>query len=182
MSISSIGGSAESNNCTPKDIIQHTLTNLHLEGSRIINLHKLHDAIRTITQHSAACKSPVKLIGEAKRNGLSTTLLVKCDKCSEEFLFTSCNKIDLKKPDDTIRSTCQSNVAAVMGQMSTGGSCYSLEELLCTIGVPSISKPTFVTEFVKRGLIHPSNFPTLMRHNFMCKYAIRLKFSVLLVQ
>ena len=89
MSISSIGGSGESNNSTPEDMIQHTLTNLHLEGSRIISLHKLRDAIRTITQHSAACKSPVELIGEVKRNGLSTTLLARYDKCSEEFLFTS---------------------------------------------------------------------------------------------
>ena len=31
-----------------------------------------------------------------------------------------------------------------MGQMSTGGGCNSLKELLCTIGVPSISKPTFI--------------------------------------
>ena len=62
MSISSIGGSAESNNSTPEGMIQHTLTNLHLERSQIINLHKLRDAIRTITQNSAACKSPVELI------------------------------------------------------------------------------------------------------------------------
>ena len=144
MSITRIGGSAESNNSTPEDMIQHTLTNLHLEGSQIISLHKLRDAIRAITQHSAACKSPVELIGEVKRNGLSTTLLARCDKYSEEFLFTSCNKIDLKTPDGTIRSTYHSNVAAVMGQMLTGGGCISLEEFLCTIGVPSISKPTFI--------------------------------------
>ena len=31
-----------------------------------------------------------------------------------------------------------------MDQMSTGGGCNSLEELLCTIRVPSISKPTFI--------------------------------------
>ena len=28
--------------------------------------------------------------------------------------------------------------------MSTGSGCNSLEELLCTIGVPSLSKPTFI--------------------------------------
>ena len=72
------------------------------------------------------------------------TLLAICDKCSEEFLFTSCNKINLKKPDSTIKSSDQSNVAVVMGQMSTGGCCNSLKELLCTIGVPSISKPMFI--------------------------------------
>ena len=40
----------------------------------------------------------------------------------------------------------------------------------------------YVTEFAKRGLIHASNFPTLMSHNFICKRAIKLKFSVILVQ
>ena len=39
-----------------------------------------------------------------------------------------------------------------------------------------------VTEFAKRGLIHASDFPTLTRHNFICKQAIKLTFSVLLVQ
>ena len=39
-----------------------------------------------------------------------------------------------------------------------------------------------VTEFAKRGLIHASDFPTLTSHNFICKQAITLKFSVLLVQ
>ena len=45
-----------------------------------------------------------------------------------------------------------------------------------------LSSVSFVTEFVKRGLIHASNFPTLTSHNFICKQAIKLKFSVLLVQ
>ena len=45
---------------------------MHLEGNRIISLQKLHDAICTITQHNAACKSPVDLIGEVQRNGLSS--------------------------------------------------------------------------------------------------------------
>ena len=59
-------------------------------------------------------------------------------------MFTSCNKLELKKPDGTVRSTYQANIAAVMGQMSTGGGCNNLEELLCTIGIPSMSKPTFI--------------------------------------
>ena len=39
-----------------------------------------------------------------------------------------------------------------------------------------------MTEFAKRGLIHAYSFQTLIRYNFMSKYAIRPKFSVLLVQ
>ena len=34
-----------------------------------------------------------------------------------------------------------------------------------------------MTEFVKRDLIQASNFPTLKRHNFICKQAIRPKFQ-----
>ena len=41
---------------------------------------------------------------------------------------------------------------------------------------------TFVTEFAKRGLIHASSFPTLTRHNVICKYANELKFSVVFAQ
>ena len=44
-----------------------------------------------------------------------------------------------------------------------------------------VDRKLFVTEFVKKGLIHASDFPTLTSHNFICKQAIRLKFSVLLV-
>ena len=39
----------------------------------------------------------------------------------------------------------------------------------------------FVTGFAKRGLIHASDFATLMRHNFICGSAMKLKFTVSLV-
>ena len=39
----------------------------------------------------------------------------------------------------------------------------------------------YVTGFAKRGLIHTSDFATLMRHNFICSLAMRLKFTVSLV-
>ena len=32
----------------------------------------------------------------------------------------------------------------------------------------------YVTGFVKRGLIHASDFTTLMRHNFICGSAMKL--------
>ena len=34
-----------------------------------------------------------------------------------------------------------------------------------------------MTEFAKRGRIHASNFANLTSHNFICKQAIKLKFS-----
>ena len=39
----------------------------------------------------------------------------------------------------------------------------------------------YVTGFAKRGLIHASDFATLMRHNFTCGSAMKLKFTVGLV-
>ena len=49
--------------------------------------------------------------------------------------------MDLTREDSTKRTTSQTNVAAVIGQMSTGGGCSSLEESLGVTGVPSPSKP-----------------------------------------
>ena len=40
---------------------------------------------------------------------------------------------------------------------------------------------TYVTGFVERGLIHGSDFATLVRHNFICSLAMKLKFTVSLV-
>ena len=39
----------------------------------------------------------------------------------------------------------------------------------------------YVTGFAKRGLIHASDFANLMRHNFVCSLAMKLKFTVSLV-
>ena len=97
--------------------------NTHLAGSQIISLEKLYDAIATISRHSISCLSPVELIGEVQRNGLCSTLLAKCSKCNEEIMFKTCSKVKLKELDGTIRSTYQ---------------------LLCTIGIPSMTKPTFI--------------------------------------
>ena len=40
----------------------------------------------------------------------------------------------------------------------------------------------YVTGFAKRGLINASDFATLMRHNFICGLAVKLKFTVTLVR
>ena len=85
--MSSIGGSVESNTSTHEYKTQHTLTNLHLEGSQIFSLHKLQEIIHTITQHSAACKSPIELIREVISNALSSALLTRCNRCNKEFFL-----------------------------------------------------------------------------------------------
>ena len=44
----------------------------------------------------------------------------------------------------TFRSTHESNVAAVIGQMATGGGFSNLEQSLSIIGIPPLSKPVFI--------------------------------------
>ena len=124
-------------------------TTSHLKGSRVISLEKLLDALHTITCHSdlmlftplPVIVQVVELTGKVKCGVLGCTLLAKC---SEEFKIRSCDKIDLTREDGTKRTTYQTNVVAVMGQMSTGGGCSSLEESISIMDVPSLSKPMFI--------------------------------------
>ena len=116
---------------------------LHLQGSRIFNLQNLCNVIKTISQHSITCGAVVDLIGEVQRNGLASKLLATCSKCNEEFLFSSCDKVTLRYDNGKERPTWAYNAAAVMGQMATGGGHSSLEEVLATLGVPSLTKRMF---------------------------------------
>ena len=123
----------------------HTLPveKCHLQGSRLFNLQNLHDAIKTISEHSVKCGAVVDLVGEVQRNGLASRLLATCSKCNEEILFNSCNKVVLYNHDGKERTTWAYNAAAVMGQMATGGGHNSLEEMLATLVVPSLAKRMF---------------------------------------
>ena len=48
--------------------------------------------------------------------------------------------MELSHPNGKERITCEYNAAAVMGEMSKGGGHGSLEELLDTLEVPSMTK------------------------------------------
>ena len=48
------------------------------------------------------------------------------------------------RKDGTFRSIHESNIAAVMGQMATGGGFSNLEQSLSIIGIPPLSKPGFI--------------------------------------
>ena len=61
--------------------------------------------------------------------------------------------------------------------------CYSIGiRLLWLLTVTFTKSVKYVTGFAKRGLIHASDFATLMSHNFVCDYAITLKVSPTIVQ
>ena len=91
--------------------------------------------------HSASCGAPV----EAKRYGLASRLLAKCTACHKEFPFNTCKEVELSHLDGKKKMTWEYNAAAVMGEMSTGGGHASLEELLVTLGVPSMTKKLLLT-------------------------------------
>ena len=81
---------------------------------------------------------------------------------------------------DFVRSNpCQIVVSytssrAILFDTETGKSILELNSTL-TSGMCR----EYVTKFAKGGLIYASNFLILKRHNFICKQAIGLKFSVL---
>ena len=117
-----------------------TSSTSHLASSRIIS----YTMPFRLTHNTP---SPVNLqlnSMEKYRRGLGSTLLARCNKRNKEIVFKTCNKVELKTPEGTIRSTYEANAAAVMGQMSVGGGHRNLEEVMCTTGVPSIFKPTFI--------------------------------------
>jgi len=46
-------------------------------------------------------------------------IIAKCEKCHEEFKFTSRDKVMVIRKDCTSRSTHESNVAAGMGEIAS---------------------------------------------------------------
>ena len=107
-------------------------------GSRIINIDKLGEYINAITQHSASCGGTVKLTGE-KRDGLASILSSSCSKCGHNISFATSKKV--KGP--RCISRWESNLAAVWGQMVTGGGYASLSNTMSVLGVPVMSKGSF---------------------------------------
>ena len=109
-----------------------------IQGSRIINIDKLGEYVSSITQHSATCGGSVILSGE-KRAGLASILSSKCTKCNHTISFATSKKV--KGPRRQKRWEC--NLAAVWGQMATGGGHASLTNSMSVLGVPVMSKGSF---------------------------------------
>ena len=87
-----------------------------IQGSRIINLEKLQEYINCLTVHAAQCGDDIVLTGET-RAGLTSIISSWCSKCSYTVPLETFRKV--KGP----RGNCgwERNLAAVWGQMSTGG-------------------------------------------------------------
>ena len=111
-----------------------------IPGSRIMNMGELSKAVKELTSHSAQCGGYFVLEGELSHIGLAVVLLAKCSKCQVEFTINSSRRI-------TNSTNCSKkwhiNLAAVLGQMSSGGGNARLEHILTTMGIPSMRKELF---------------------------------------
>ena len=123
---------------TRKKSRQHTDTNLH--GSRIVNLDKLQEFVGQLTTHSAQCGSEIALIGE-KRAGLASIISSQCSKCAFNIPLRSSQRVIGPKGN----SQWEVNLAAVWGQMSTGGGHSKLNETMSVIGIPVMAPKNFIS-------------------------------------
>lgn len=110
-----------------------------LEGSRIINMDKLLEYTDELTAHSSSCQGAIKLIGES-RKGLASILEGHCETCGHKIVLETSKKV--KGPCGYSR--WESNLAAVWGQMSTGQGYSQLEESMSTMGIPVMTKASFI--------------------------------------
>ena len=107
----------------------------------------LNEYLKEVAAHAATCQSyqskveslpldDTMLIGEEARYGMASILAYKCSGCGENISFATSSKVDI--PSSGKYWSC--NVAAVWGQMATGGGFNHLEESMGILGVPVMSK------------------------------------------
>ena len=111
-----------------------------IEGSRIVNLEKLQEYINNLTVHAAQCGGDILLAGE-RRDGLAAIISTRCSQCNYNIPLETSRKV--KGPRGYCRWEC--NLAAVWGEMSTGGGHSKLQETMSVLGVPVMSARNFIT-------------------------------------
>ena len=129
---------------------QHPITtvtiieNAESAECRIINLQLLQGHIEDVTKHVASCLACQKIaqssdsltmIGE-KQEGLASIIGCKFKGCGHELIFNT----STKTKGLTGKMFWTNNLAAVWGQMTTGGGFNTLEESLSVLNVPVMTK------------------------------------------
>ena len=149
----------------------NTLSN----GSRIINLNKLQQhLLNTITQHAVTCQlctkealsghEAVVLIGKQNRQGFCSILTSCCAGCKEEFSFPT--SAEVKPMSGGKYWEC--NLAAVWGQMATGGRHTLLTESMAVMGIPAMTKKSFIA-IEKELVIGGGIFFKILRNKLVLK-------------
>ena len=72
--------------------------------------------------------------------GMASIIAYQCCGCNEQISFATSTKVT--SPEDNKYWSC--NLAAVCGQMATGGRFNKLEESMSILGLPVMSKKLFV--------------------------------------
>lgn len=116
----------------------HPQPTVTIEGSRIINISKLQLYISEITIHAAKCGSEMKVNGEI-RHGLASIFECSCLKCGHTIKLETSEKV--QGPRGYKRWEC--NLAAVWGQMCTGGGYTPLQQTMAILGVPVMAKKNY---------------------------------------
>ena len=112
----------------------------------------LNEHLKEVAAHAATCQSyqskveslsldDTMLIGEQARYGMASILAYKCSGCGKHISFATSSRVDI--PSSGKYWSC--NMAAVWGQMATGGGFNHLEESMGILGVPVMSKQSFIT-------------------------------------
>ena len=120
-------------------------------GSRIVNLGNLQEHLQVISQHAAMCQpcmdnalsgnEAIVLVGEHNRAGFCSVLSSHCAGCHMEFQFSTSSRV--QGMSDGHYWEC--NLAAVWRQMATGGGHAPLKESMAVLGIPSLSKMSFMS-------------------------------------
>ena len=125
-----------------KETVQPNRENVSpLEGSRVINLDYLASFVNNVSAHSQSCKEgTISLTGESYRNGLASILSARCSGCRMEMAFPTSSRLG----SQGCGRRWECNLAAVWGQVVTGGGHSSLNESLSVLGVPTMGKKAFM--------------------------------------
>ena len=127
---------SRSSSATPSS----TSTN-KLEGSRVIYLRSLSEMVSKISEHNQQCGGKCSMNNEVYREGMASIFEVSCYSCEEKFTMETSTKIAGSKG---INKRYSVNVGAVWGQMATGGEQRKLNEMMASMGIPGMSKGTFI--------------------------------------
>ena len=106
-----------------------------------MDLENLGSGLAEISSHSGQCGGMCVLDGEVMRAGLASILSVQCLKCGTKFQINSSKY--MKTADGGQRWVV--NVAAVLGQMATGGGATSLTCSVTPMNVSGMPKKLYST-------------------------------------
>ena len=104
-------------------------------------MDQLQKFVAQVSTHSRSCQnSTISLTSERYREGLASVLSATCSGCRMEVAFPPSKVTGLGGGSQW----WECNLAAVWGQMSTSGGNAPLYEMMSVLGMPVMTKKSFV--------------------------------------